>query len=45
MDYTLRKYVKKPGGAAPGFVHYTNQRTAYMTVEERDIRAIQLIDE
>lgn len=45
VDYTLRKYVKKPGGAAPGFVHYTNQRTAYMTVEERDIRAIQLIDE
>ena len=27
VDYTLRKYVKKPGGAKPGFVIYTHQRT------------------
>lgn len=45
VDYTLRKYVKKPGGAPPGFVHYTNQRTVYMTVEESDIRAITLLEE
>ena len=30
VDYTLRKYVKKPGGAKPGFVIYTNQRTVYV---------------
>ena len=45
VDYTRRKYVKKPGGAAPGFVRYTNQRTAYMTVTEADIRAIELVEE
>ena len=38
VDYTSRKYVKKPSGAMPGKVIYTHQRTAYMTVEEADIR-------
>lgn len=41
VDYTLRRYVKKPGGAAPGFVIYTNQHTVYMTVEENDVRKIK----
>lgn len=41
IDYTLRRYVKKPGGAAPGFVIYTNQHTVYMTVTEADVRAIR----
>ena len=27
VDYTLRKYVKKPNGASPGYVIYTNQKT------------------
>ena len=27
VDYTLVKYVKKPNGAAPGYVIYTNQKT------------------
>ena len=27
VDYTLRRYVKKPSGAKPGFVIYTHQRT------------------
>ncbi|MEG6567855.1 NFACT RNA binding domain-containing protein [Thermoanaerobacterium saccharolyticum] len=31
VDYTLRKYVKKPSGAKPGFVIYTNQKTLYVT--------------
>ena len=30
VDYTLRRYVKKPGGAKPGFVIYTHQRTLYV---------------
>ena len=30
VDYTLRKYVKKPSGAKPGFVIYTNQHTLYV---------------
>lgn len=35
VDYTLRKYVKKPSGAKPGFVIYTHQRTLYVTPEPR----------
>ncbi len=31
VDYTLKKFVKKPAGAKPGFVIYTNQKT--LTVE------------
>ena len=45
IDYTLRKYVKKPGGAAPGMVIYTHQHTLYMTVSEADVRGITLIEE
>ena len=30
VDYTLIKYVKKPAGAKPGFVIYTNNQTAYV---------------
>ncbi|HIU63885.1 MAG TPA: NFACT family protein [Candidatus Avacidaminococcus intestinavium] len=29
VDYTIRKFVKKPSGAKPGFVIYTNQQTLY----------------
>ncbi len=31
VDYTLVKYVKKPSGAAPGMVIYTDQKTVYVT--------------
>ena len=41
IDYTRRKYVKKPSGAAPGKVIYTHQKTAYMTVKEADIRSMK----
>ena len=44
IDYTRRRYVKKPSGAAPGKVIYTHQKTAYMTPEEADIRAIRLTE-
>ena len=40
IDYTRRKYVRKPSGAAPGKVIYTHHKTAYMTAEEADIRKI-----
>ena len=45
VDYTLRRHVKKPSGAAPGMVFYVNQRTLYMTVTEAEIRAIKLLEE
>ena len=44
VDYTRRKYVRKPSGAVPGKVIYTHQKTAYMTVEEEDIRKIQMLE-
>ncbi len=34
VDYTLRRFVKKPGGAKPGFVIYTNQHTLYVQPAE-----------
>lgn len=33
VDYTLKKYVKKPSGAKPGFVIYTSQKTLYVDPE------------
>ena len=42
VDYTARRYVKKPSGAAPGRVIYTHQKTAYMTPDEEEIRRIRL---
>ncbi|MGN0801962.1 MAG: NFACT family protein [Candidatus Faecivicinus sp.] len=35
VDYTQRKYVKKPSGAKPGFVIYTHQKTLYVAPDER----------
>ena len=42
IDYTLRKYVKKPSGAAPGKVIYTHQKTVYVTPEETEIKKISV---
>ena len=44
VDYTLRKYVKKPSGAAPGKVIYTHQKTAFITAEEEEIRGITAVE-
>ncbi len=35
VDYALRKYVKKPSGALPGKVIYVNNKTLYVTPNER----------
>ena len=45
VDYTLRKYVKKPSGAAPGKVIYTHQKTVYVTAEEEEIRKIAAVND
>ena len=37
VDYTERRFVKKPSGAKPGFVIYTNQKTLYVTPNQIDI--------
>ena len=41
VDYTLRKYVKKPGGTPAGFVIFTNQKTVIMTAAEGEIAAMK----
>ena len=38
IDYTRKRYVKKPSGAAPGKVIYTHQKTAYITPDESQIK-------
>ena len=37
VDYTKVKHVKKPSGAKPGFVTYTDQKTVFVTPEEKTI--------
>ena len=34
VDYTLIKYVKKPSGAKPGMVIYTDYKTIYVTPDK-----------
>lgn len=41
VDYTERRYVKKPSGAKPGMVIYTTNRTAYVTPDVNEIKAIK----
>lgn len=41
VDYTRRKYVKKPSGARPGAVIYTNQSTIYVTPDAFSMKRIE----
>lgn len=43
VDYTPRKYVKKPSGARPGFVIYTTNRTVYVTPDEGKVKGIKRV--
>jgi predicted ribosome quality control (RQC) complex YloA/Tae2 family protein len=38
VDYTLRKFVRKPSGAKPGFVIYEQQKTLYVTPDAEVVR-------
>ena len=40
VDYTECRYVKKPSGAKPGFVIFTNQKTLYITPEEDGLASV-----
>lgn len=42
VDYTQRRYVKKPAGAKPGFVIYTEQKTLYVTPDKGKIEKLLL---
>ena len=37
VDYTQVKFVKKPAGAKPGQVIYSEQKTLYVAASEKDI--------
>ncbi len=41
VDYTLRKHVKKPGGAPLGFVIYTHQHTIWATPDEASVKRLE----
>ena len=40
VDYTEVRYVKKPSGSKPGFVIFTNQKTLYVTPDEKVLAQI-----
>lgn len=44
VDYTQRRFVKKPSGAKPGFVIYTNQSTLFVTPDEDLTKRLQKDD-
>ncbi len=41
VDYTEKRYVKKPSGSKPGMVIYTTNRTAYVTPDGAEVKAIK----
>lgn len=43
VDYTLKKYVKKPNGAKPGMVIYEDNKTLFVTPDEKIINSIKEI--
>ena len=44
VDYTPRKFVKKPSGALPGKVIYSTNRTAYITPDPNLIASLARLD-
>lgn len=43
VDYTLRKYVRKPNGARPGMVIYEQQKTLYVTPDPEQIPVLEQV--
>jgi predicted ribosome quality control (RQC) complex YloA/Tae2 family protein len=41
VDYTPRRYVKKPNGSKPGFVVYDTNQTAFITPSEQAVKEIK----
>ena len=41
VDYTKIKFVKKPSGARPGMVIYTNNKTLFVTPNEQEILSMR----
>jgi predicted ribosome quality control (RQC) complex YloA/Tae2 family protein len=41
VDYCLRRYVRKPRGAKPGFVIYDHHKTAYVTPDSDELKRLR----
>ena len=41
VDYTKVRYVKKPSGAKPGMVIYTDYKTIFVTPDEALVKALR----
>ncbi|MFD2133067.1 NFACT family protein [Pseudogracilibacillus auburnensis] len=41
VDYTEVRHVKKPSGAKPGFVTYSEQKTLYVTPDEKVVKELK----
>lgn len=42
VDYTLKKFVRKPSGAKPGFVIYDHHKTLYVTPEKEIVDRLKI---
>lgn len=42
VDYTQVRFVKKPSGAKPGMVIFTNQKTVYVTPDEDEVKRLAM---
>jgi predicted ribosome quality control (RQC) complex YloA/Tae2 family protein len=42
VDYTLKRNVKKPNGAKPGYVIYEANKTAYITPDEKFVKEVKV---
>ena len=44
VDYTLRRYVKKPGGTPVGYFTYTQQETMWVVPDETAVKRLTLVN-
>ena len=42
VDYTLVRFVKKPPGAKPGMVIFTNNKTLFVTPDESVVEKLRI---
>lgn len=45
VDYTAVKFVKKPAGARPGMVIFTDNRTLYVTPNEDEVNKLKITED
>jgi predicted ribosome quality control (RQC) complex YloA/Tae2 family protein len=45
VDYTLKKYVKKPKNAKPGMVIYSQEKSLWIKIDSEEIRSLKKISQ